>query len=277
MVYVLVGLFTVFLGFVIWALVKGNSFSVKKEEKHNVVLPPKEEDFVPIVEQKPKKVKIKKKAEKVSGDSQVVKVFEGEEKTLEKTNDSAEREKDAVYQKYISQKDFKERFGVGENDNLDACEGSRFERPQALSERDVERRAHELKRSSFESASAQMSKNSESAYYGFGVGAEGRTHGSMRDPNFNPWPDEDIEKNSLYGGKIDRFIDDDDDILDMAAIDRLMAERPRKSGLGGGSIKNELADARRGLSAKDIAIAQAIASRRTGNNPFGDDSNGGRL
>lgn len=274
MVYVLIGLLVVFAFFTIWALTKGNSFSTKKEEKP-VVLPPKNDDFVPIVEQKPKKVRFKKKEEKIKGESQVVQVFAGEEKEKVKPDDAQEKEKDELYYKYINQQNFAQKNE--EDDKLDTCEGSRFDRPAALTEKDVERRAEELKRGNFQATSSTINKNSETSYYGFGVGAGGHSHGSMRDPNFNPWPDEgqDFSRDDGFksAGSISDYLGPDDDIFDMAAIDRLMAERPqRKSGLGGGSVKSNISQGRRGMSAEDIIISQAIGSRR-GINPYGTDGN----
>ncbi len=261
--YVLVGIAVIFVCFVLWALINGNDFKSKpKEEKKSVSTPPpKNDDFVLVTQEKPKKVKIKKKEEKVSGETQVVPVFT-KTQTENETKSVEEDEKEALYQKYVEQ----ERKNDSSDANTDKTE------PLPITEKDIEKRIEQIRKNNFESTDGNndnKNKSIDQNYYGFGIGAGSHhIHGSLRDPNFDPWPDENKQSNfnkpDFMKGNFNGLIDEDDDDIDLAAIDRLMGNSnpfQRRSGLGGGSVKSNLSSSRR-FTGEDIVVGQAFGTRK---------------
>lgn len=258
--YVLVGIAVVFICFMFWAIISGNDFKSKpKEEKKKEATPPppKTDDFVLVTQEKPKKVKIKKKEEKVNGETRVEPVFAKTETETE-TKNVEDEEKEELYKKYVEK----------QNDGSE----NREEKPEPLpiTEKDIEKRIEQIRKNNFESTDEQIDKNksTDQNYYGFGIGAgTHHVHGSLRDPNFDPWPDENKKSNfndsNFSKGNFNGLIDADDDEIDMAAIDRLMGGTnpfPRRSGLGGGSVKSNLSSRR--FSGEDIVVGQAFGTRK---------------
>ena len=255
MIYVLIGLIFIFICFVVWALVKGNSFSTKKEEKKENPAPaPKTTDeFVVTKEEKPKKVKIKKKEEKVKGEPKVVHVFEKDNTESDQTTNE-ESDKDEIYKKYV-----KESEGEIKQENKPQP-NEENEEIAPLRARSEEERIAQIRRDNFE---ATDNKNlSDQTYYGFGVGASGHNHGSLRDPNFNPWPDENVGEGKLDFPLASDFNElENDDMFDMSLIDKIMSNRANKrSGLGGGSVKSHLG--KRRITGEDIVIGQTVGTRK---------------
>ena len=204
MIYVFVGLCAVFAYFVLWALVKANSFKGLAKEKAVATPIVNDEQYVVLKEDKPKKVKIKKKEEKVQGEAQIVKVFENEDKPSEvRTDYSEEKEKDELLQRYLNdEENLKNGNGSVVNGSSQATQS------EDDFDKEIERRIAEIRRKSqaddnfVGSLSAKEAETNASRtgevepnYYGFGVGLSKHNHGSMKDPNFNPWPD---EENLIY-------------------------------------------------------------------------------
>jgi len=261
MVYVLIGILALFIVFSIWAIKEANDFKAKKKEKKAEEDKPKmpnEPTFEVPKEKKEKKIKIKKeKPEKKKDDgSMVVPVFEAEEETQKSNN--FDDVNDDLYKNYMKETPSSNTNKT--NDNV-------F---------DFDKRMEEMRRSSG-SAPARQS-NEDKSYYSFSAGIGGKSGGSLRDPNFNPWPD---EKNTLYEGSplpsssrgFSSLLDDDDDD-DMDILDRIMRgrgpDRPpmpeRSSRLGAGSVKSSLGRNR----GQDIIVGQTIANRRGGTKPDGN-------
>ena len=265
MVYVLIGIFAIFLLFSIWAIKGVNDFKGKKKEKEPAPDKPKipdEPTFEIPKEKKEKKIKIKKeKPAKVKDDgSVVVPVFETKEEAPKSNN--FDDVNDDLYKQY----------------NLNEGAKSKPTTREPAGDFDIDKKIEEIRRTSL-SRSQKMANNSDDkTYYSFSAGVGGHS-GSLKDPNFNPWPD---ERSTLYdssdplpsssrgfGSLLD---DDDDDDLDI--LDRIMRGRnsgmpsmpERSSRLGAGSVKSSLGRNR----AEDIVIGQTIATRKGANKPDGD-------
>ena len=308
MIYVFIGLVVMFVWFTVWAVVKANDFKSKpKEEKKEAAPPPppQTDEYVFVTQEKPKKVKIKKKEkeEKVKGEAQVVSVFKSTEKADEEKPATDDREE--LYQKYIAQENGAEGDMESGADGSGARGDAGVRRPQPLPllDRDIERRIAQIRRDNFEATDKPQSDGEsfkdEPTYYGFGVGSSAHDHGSMKDPNFDPWANENkAAPLSPRGAGLSRrdygdLLDDDDDFVDFEAIDRIMnnrphmgpgsrprpsgfgmrdfdrpslsipeidlAERPMQSRVGGGSVKSQLSGKSLGES---IVVGQAIGNRK---------------
>ena len=262
MVYVLIGIFALFIVFSIWAIKEANDFKAKKKEKKPEDDKPKipdEPTFEVPKDKKEKKIKIKKKekpAKQKDDGSVVVPVFETKEEEPTKSN-NFDDVNDDLYKNYMGEKPSKD--SAPKNDDV-------F---------DFDKRMEELKRISSQAPSRQ--NNEDKSYYSFSAGVGGHS-GSLKDPNFNPWPD---ERSSLYdstplpsasrgfNGLLDDDDDDDMDILDRIMRGRNSATSPmpeRSSRIGAGSVKSSLGRNR----AQDIVIGQTIANRKGTNKPNGD-------
>lgn len=310
MIYVFIGLVVMFVWFTVWAVVKANDFKSKpKEEKKEAAPPPpppQTDEYVFVTQEKPKKVKIKKKEkeEKVKGEAQVVSVFKSTEKADEE-KPAAIDDREELYQKYIAQEngaDGDTKSGADGSGARDDA-GARRPQPLPLSDRDIERRIAQIRRDNFEATDKPQGDGDgikdEPTYYGFGVGSSAHDHGSMKDPNFDPWANEaKAVPVSPRGAGLARrdygdLLDDDDDFVDFEAIDRIMnnrphmgpgsrprpsgfgmrdfdrpsfsipefdlTERPMQSRVGGGSVKSQLSGKSLGES---IVVGQAIGNRK---------------
>lgn len=271
MEYVLVGIAVLFVCFVLWAIIKGNDFKSKEKEKKDTPPPPtnNNDEFIFVTQEKPKKVKIKKKEEKVDGDPVIVPVFAKQEQNSGEQQNNIIDEKEELYKQYI------EKNGVDKKNEEIAPKNGATRLP--VTDRDIEKRIEEIRRNNFEATSVPepKAKVQETSYYGYGIGAGGHNHGSLRDPNFDPWPNENkANSNGKYSFDDDNslFDDEDDDVIDMEAIDRIMSGSSfpkRTSKLGGGSVKQNLGN--RKLSGGDMMIGQTIANRKGVINPFDDN------
>ena len=268
MVYVLIGIFAIFIIFAIWAIKEANDFKAKKKEKEPEPDKPKipdEPTFEIPKEKKEKKVKIKKKekpAKTKDDGSVVVPVFE--DKQSPATSNNFDDVNDDLYKHY----------NVNENQNQNNSGG------RNLDDFDIDKKIEEIRRTARPQPAQSSSGGQDKTYYSFSAGT-GSHSGSLKDPNFNPWPD---EKSTLYSEDIlpsssrglNSLIDDDDDDLDI--LDRIMRGRnsgippmppmpERTSRLGGGSVKSVLSGRNR---AQDIVIGQTVANRKGTNKPDGD-------
>ena len=263
MVYVLIGIFAIFILFSIWAIKEANDFKAKKKEKEPAPDKPKipdEPTFEIPKDKKEKKIKIKKKEKpaKVKDDgSVVVPVFEEPQSGAKSNN--FDDVNDDLYKQY----------------NIDGA--SKQAPSRQADDFDIDKKIEEIRRTARPQSSGGSASQQDKTYYSFSAGVGGSS-GSLKDPNFNPWPD---EKSTLYSDDVlpsssrglNSLIDDDDDDLDI--LDRIMRGRnsgmppmpERSSRLGAGSVKSNLGRNR----AQDIVIGQTIANRKGTDKPDGGD------
>ncbi|MBQ7452866.1 MAG: hypothetical protein IJS68_01195, partial [Clostridia bacterium] len=109
-------------------------------------------------------------------------------------------------------------------------------------------------------------------YYGFGTGSSKRPRGSMKDPNFNPWPEEEglfrkVVREEMKPPRPTIFDNDEDD-LDV--IEHIMSGRRQRIDPA------SRPGASRG-TARDLIVGQTLAdrrrigNRRSGVRPVGSD------
>ena len=219
MYYLFIGIGIVFVAFCLWAIIEANNFSSAPKNKKEKAKPKpdefSDENYILVKEEKPKKVKIKTKeteTKKTKDDSQVVPVFidDSEEVKPVDQKELEEKEKEELYKKYVlGQKEENEEV-VSDEDEID---------------REIERRIAEIRRKNamiepnevieqpVEFSPQANQEPSEKNYYGFGVGA-GRSSGSMKDPNFDPWADEVTNNRPIIDIDLNKFDDDfDEDVI----------------------------------------------------------------
>lgn len=294
MQYVFLGVGVIFLIFALWAIINANSFKLPESAK-NSPPPPKDVDYVFVKEEKPKKVKIKREEEKIKGESRVEKVFEGEENNskVEPVNYDEEKEKDELLQKYLNEMNGekeetkpKQQAAEIDDDDFDAEIERRIAEirarnglsPKAENRQSESRDFEDVAINTQQAPAQSAGLSGEPNYYGFGIGLSGHTHGSLKDPNFDPWAG---ETSSLNQASFNRPIDDnfiiDEDDIDDIAFDRMMrgsmfdrrALMPegfgpngpieRRSRIGGGSVSGQVTSRKR-PNLTDIIVGDAIGN-----------------
>ena len=264
MIYIYIGLVVVFAIFTIWALVSVNSFKGKPKEKKEEKPPVVQEPTFEVSKEKvrPKKVKIKREKpvnSKGKDGPTVVPVFEGEESAEQPASsaDAVEKDKDELYRKYVEEN--------GENSQPEP----KNDRRSALStEEDIERRIASLKKQAEErEIHGEQPASNNDYYYGYGTGQSARSKGSMKDPNFNPWPDEvDFLERVKREERKRAPIFDEDEEDDFDVIERLMNSRRSRpeptSRIGGNSVRSNLGR----TTARDMIVGQTLAERRGNGN-----------